>query len=88
MEIEAAIASAEDVKAVVVATLGVEDRADRIDAGTALLDALPELDSLAVIELVRALERRFGFTIEDEEVTAEVFDTLASLTVFVERKRG
>jgi acyl carrier protein len=74
------------VKAVVVETLGVEDRADAIDATTPLLGSLPELDSMAVLELVLELEQRFGIAIEGEDVTAEVFDTLASLTAFVDGK--
>jgi len=74
------------VKAVVVETLGVEDRASAIGADTPLLGALPELDSMAVLELVLELERRFGITVEDDDVTAETFETLGSLTAFVEAK--
>jgi acyl carrier protein len=74
------------VKAVVVETLGVEDRADALDATTPLLGYLPELDSMAVLELVLELEQRFGITIEDEDVTADVFENLASLAAFVDGK--
>ncbi|HEX6869742.1 MAG TPA: acyl carrier protein [Micromonosporaceae bacterium] len=78
----------DDVKSVLVSTLGIEDRADSIDESTPLLGSLPELDSMAVVELVAALETRFGFVIDDDEVTGEVFDTVGSLTRFVEDKRG
>jgi acyl carrier protein len=74
------------VKAVVVETLGVEDRADALDADTPLLGSLPELDSMAVLELVLELEQRFGITIEGEDVTADVFETLGSLAAFVDGK--
>jgi acyl carrier protein len=76
----------EAVKAVVVETLGVEDRADTLDAATPLLGSLPELDSMAVLELVLELEQRFGIVIEGEDVTAEMFETFASLTAFVDDK--
>ena len=76
----------EAVKAVLVETLGLEDRAGTIDASTPLLGSLPELDSLAVMELVLALEERFGITVEGEDVTAEAFETLTSLTAFVDEK--
>ena len=76
----------DDVKAVLVETLGVEDRADSIDASTELFGNLPELDSMAVMELVFALETRFGIEVEGEDVSAERFETLASLTAFVESK--
>jgi acyl carrier protein len=75
-----------DVKAVVVATLGVEDRADALDATTPLLGSLPELDSMAVLELVFELERRFGIELDGDDVTAEAFETLASLAALVESK--
>lgn len=75
-----------EVKAVLVATLGVEDRAATIDASTPLLGSLPELDSMAVLELVAALEQRFGISVDDDDVTAEVFETLGSLTEFVQQK--
>jgi acyl carrier protein len=77
----------EAVKAVLVETLGLEDRADAIDAATTLLGSLPELDSLAVMELVLALEERFDISVEGEDVTADVFETLSSLTAFVDAKR-
>jgi acyl carrier protein len=76
------------VKAVVVETLGVEDRADALDATTPLLGSLPELDSMAVLELVLELEQRFGITIDGEDVTADVFETLGSLAEFVDGKLG
>ena len=73
-----------EVKDVLVDTLGLEDQADRIDANTPLLGSLPELDSMAVLELILALEQRFGIAIEGEDVTADVFESLASLTSFVD----
>jgi acyl carrier protein len=78
----------DDVKTVLVATLGAEDRADEIEASTPLFGHLPELDSMAVVELVYALEDRFAITIDGEEITAEVFDTLESLSMLVAGKIG
>lgn len=73
------------VRAAVVETLGIEDRAETIDATTPL-STVPELDSLAVLELVVELEQRFGIVVEDDDITAEVFETVASLTSFVAGK--
>lgn len=78
----------DDVKDVVVETLGLEDRAETIVAETPLLGALPELDSMAVLELVYALEERFDIAVEGEDVTAEIFETLSSLAEFVASKRS
>lgn len=74
------------VKDVVVSSLGVEERADAIDADTQLLGSLPELDSMAVLVLVHDLEQRFDITVEDEDLTADIFDTTRSLAAFVDRK--
>lgn len=85
MEVSTSV-TLESVKSAVVETLGVEDRADALNADTSLFDALPELDSMAVLELVVELEQRFGIVVEGEDVTAEVFATLGTLTGFVEDK--
>ena len=73
------------VKGVVIKTLAIEYRADTLDADTPLT-SIPELDSLAILELVVELESHFGIEFEDDDVTAEVFDTLGSLAAFVEAK--
>jgi acyl carrier protein len=83
---KAATIDVADVKAVVVAVLGLQGRADTLDAATPLLGSLPELDSMAVLELVGALEERFAIRIEDEDLTGEAFETLGSLTAVVAGK--
>jgi acyl carrier protein len=75
----------DDVKAAVIETLAIEDRADALDAA-APLASVPELDSMAVIELVVELERRFGIVFEDQDITAEAFETIGSLAAFVDAK--
>ena len=77
----------DDVKQVLIATLGIENRAASLDASTPLFGGLPELDSMAVVELVVALEQRFGLTINDDEITSEAFESLGSLTAFIDAKR-
>ena len=78
----------DDVKLTVVETLGVEDRAAGMTADTPLLGALPELDSMAVLELLMALEERFGITVDGEDVSAEAFETLGTLAAFVAAQRA
>ena len=36
--------------------------------------------------LVHDLEQRFGITFEDEDLSADVFETLHSLATFVDRR--
>jgi acyl carrier protein len=75
-----------EVKAVVVKTLGLEDRAGSLTPATPLLDSLPEFDSMAVLNVILALEEHFNVTIDDDEVSGELFETLGTLSAFVEQK--
>ena len=75
------------VKAVLVKALGIQDRAAEIDASTPLFGSMPELDSLAVVELAASLEEEFGFEIDDEDFSGEVFETVGTLVEFVEEHR-
>jgi acyl carrier protein len=77
----------DEVKHVVVDTLDIEDRSSGFDASTQLFGSLPELDSLAVLELVTALEEQFDIVIDDSDFSGEVFETLGSLASFVDQKR-
>jgi len=79
--------SLEDVKTLLVETLGIEDRANMIPSSTALFGNLPELDSLAVLELVTAIEDHFGIVVDDSEFTGDTFETLGSLAAFIDGKR-
>jgi acyl carrier protein len=76
----------EGVKDVIVVTLGIEERRASLGAGTALFGGIPELDSLAVVELAAAIEDRFAIVIDDEEFTGEVFESVGSLAGFVDDK--
>jgi acyl carrier protein len=44
------------------------------------------LDSMAVTNLILALEEHFGITFADEELSAEAFETVGSLANFVAQK--
>jgi acyl carrier protein len=76
-----------DLVDVVVTTLGIEERRDTLTRRTELLGGIPELDSLALVELVVVIEERFGIAIDDSEFTGEVFETLGSLAAFVAAKQ-
>ena len=75
-----------DVIDIIAQTLGIEDRADTLDADTGLFGSLPELDSLAVLELVTRIEDRFDITVGDDEFSGEIFETIGTLAEFVDSK--
>jgi len=76
----------EEVKGVVGSVLQLGDRAKKMNESSALLGAIPELDSMAVVSVITALEERFDITVADDEIGAATFETLGSLTRFVEGK--
>lgn len=59
---------------------------DDFDSDTGLLGSIPEFDSVAVVSLVTALEEEFGCAFDDDELNADVFATVGSLTKVVEQK--
>jgi acyl carrier protein len=54
---------------------------------TALLGALPELDSMAVVAVLTAIESRFTLVLDDAGLSASSFATLGSLADFVASQR-
>jgi acyl carrier protein len=53
-----------------------------------LLGSLPELDSMGVVALITAMEGKFSFVVEDDEIDGSVFRTLGTLAEFVNGKMG
>jgi acyl carrier protein len=78
----------DDVKNVLCDTLGLTGAARSLTADSALMGSIPEFDSMAVVNVLTALEEHFGITVEDDEISAATFETLGSLVAFVERKLG
>ncbi|MCS0584468.1 acyl carrier protein [Massilia pinisoli] len=78
----------DEVKATLIDVLSLGDAGQRLTADSALLGSLPELDSMAVVSLIGALEERFGIAIDDDDISASTFETLGSLAAFVAAKRA
>jgi acyl carrier protein len=78
----------DDVKLLLADVLGLPDGGAALGPDSALLGSLPELDSMAVVSLIGALEEQFGIKVDDDEISGATFETLGSLAAFVERKTG
>jgi acyl carrier protein len=76
----------DEVRNILGDVLSLNERSNSLNQDSALLGCIPELDSMAVVNVLTALEEYFGFTIEDDEISATAFETLGSLTRFVEDK--
>lgn len=66
--------------------LGLDGRGHAFTRDTVLLGALPELDSMAVIGLITAMEEHFAFIVGDDEIDGTAFATLGTLVDFVQGK--
>lgn len=67
-------------------TLALGGRARQFGPDTRLFGSLPELDSMAVVDLIASLEERFAIVIDEDEINARVFATVATLEQLVQTK--
>lgn len=73
----------EEVKTLLIDVLNLGPSGQALDADSPLLGSLPELDSMAVVTLIGALDEHFGIAIDDDDISASTFATLGSLARFV-----
>lgn len=75
------------VRDVIRDVLGVsQERVDAFNAETGLFGSLPELDSMAVANLLAELEDRLGIFIDNDEIDGDMLENFGALLTFVERK--
>jgi acyl carrier protein len=80
------MATIDEVKTILRDCLQLGDRAKAFTADTRLLGSVPELDSMAVLTVLTAIEERFGFTVEDDDISADTFATVGSLCDYVQNR--
>lgn len=56
------------------------------DENTELLGAVAEFDSMALVTFLTNIEENYGILIDDDEVSADIFETLGTLNVFLQEK--
>ena len=76
----------QEVTNILADVLSLGDRKSSLKADSVLLGNIPELDSMAVVNVITALEDHFGITVDDDEISAQTFETVGTLTGFVEQK--
>lgn len=74
------------LKSIIGDALQLGDRTAALTAESRLLGAIPEFDSMAVVTVLTMIEEEFGFSVSDDEISADVFETLGTLAGFVEGK--
>lgn len=77
-----------EVISILQSTLGVAPGTIAADPDTPVLGAIPEMDSMSVVSILMSLEEQYGVMVDDDEIDADVFATVGSLTRFLESKLG
>ncbi len=55
-----------------------------MDSG--LIGEISEFDSMAVVTVLTMIEEEFGIEVDDDEVSADIFETVGTLVEFVQSK--
>jgi acyl carrier protein len=77
------------VREVIRDVLGVSQaRVDAFTNETELFGSLPELDSMAVANLLAELEDRLGIFIDNDEIDGDMLESVGALIAFVDGKRA
>ena len=71
------------IKDLLIETLSLEIERDELEDDALLLGDIPEFDSMAIVSVITALEETFNFTSADDELTADVFESIATVVDFV-----
>ncbi|MFE3999801.1 acyl carrier protein [Nocardioides sp. YIM B13467] len=88
MTIDTTEATLDRVGEAITEVIGTDHSAGTLSADTLLFGSLPELDSLALVELITVLEDRFGFEMDEDDINAEVFESVGSLAAYVRAQLG
>ena len=80
------MATIDVVRSILGQVLQLGNRQDSLAPQSPLLGSIPELDSMAVVSLITALEEQLDIMIDDDEIDASTFATLGSLAAFCDHK--
>ncbi|MBV1910256.1 MAG: acyl carrier protein [Kangiellaceae bacterium] len=72
-----------EIKQLLIEILSLEIGPEDLDDDALLLGDIPEFDSMAIVSVITALEENYGFATADDELTAEVFESIETVVAFV-----
>lgn len=81
-----ALNTTQEVLRILDETLSLGGRSTAFSRDTPLLGAIPELDSMAVVALITAMEEQLGIVVDDDDIDGATFATVGSLADFVDGK--
>ncbi|MCY3665300.1 MAG: phosphopantetheine-binding protein [Gemmatimonadetes bacterium] len=75
------------IKCLIVAALELDVNPAEIPDDETLFGGGMDLDSMATLEVVATIEEAFDITVEDDELTSELFDSVETLAEYVAGKQ-
>jgi acyl carrier protein len=75
-----------EISELLAACLGLPSGAIPATPETRILGAIPEMDSMSVVAVLLSLEEEYDIVVHDDEVDAEIFESLGNLAAFVSTK--
>lgn len=75
-----------EVLAILDEVLSLGGRSAGFGPSTPLLGSVPELDSMAVVALITAIEERLGIAFQDEDIDATTFASVGNLLAYVNKR--
>jgi len=72
-----------EIKQLLIDTLSLDIQPNEMDDDALLLGDIPEFDSMAIVSVITALEENYNFTSADDELTADVFESIPTVVEFV-----
>ncbi|MCP4147308.1 MAG: acyl carrier protein [bacterium] len=78
----------QQLKEIIANKMDVNLNLEEIDENVSLYEGGLGLDSIAIVDLIVAVEREFGITIEDDEMGGGLFRTILTLADFVRTKKN
>jgi len=76
----------EETRRILIEALQLGSRGEALTTESPILGAIPEFDSMAVVTVLTIMEEKFGVEIDDAEISAEIFETLGTLSDFLQSK--
>ncbi len=76
----------DELKKILEKVLQINEKVQSFERSTGLLESIPELDSMAILEVLNAIEKKFVIEIHDDDIDVDVFTTFGSLVDFIETK--
>ena len=75
------------IQNILVEVLALGPNYTPMNESTRLIGSISELDSIAIVNIILAIEEEFGFDVDDDDISAADFATIATLCDYVKRNQ-